>query len=255
MVLMACEQSTRRSFIAGASAACAAAVAPRPAAAADGPRVLLIGGSQIAGAFGMYLRKALMKSGYVVRREAKSASGLARPDFFNWPRLTAALLASFEPDAVVVMFGANDAQGIRMPRGSDPRWLRWHEPEWIVEYRRRIRDFAELLAPDHARQLFWLGMPAMGEPRLDARVQVINEAYATHIESRESGFYIETRPVLADEHGDFVDHMQIDGDRVRIRAHDGVHIRGPGATRLVQHVKPIIERHLRIVPTRTRGHA
>ncbi len=146
------------------------------------------------------------------------------------------------------MFGANDAQGIRMPKGSESRWIRWHEDGWLDEYRQRVRDFADLVAPDDSRQLYWLGMPAMREARLDSRVQTINDVYRSVVEPRESGFYIETRPVLADEDGRFIDHMKIGRDKVRIRAHDGIHIRGPGATRLVQYVQPLIESHLRIVP-------
>jgi len=214
-----------------------------------GPRVLLVGGSQVAGPFGQYLRKALNAGGYVAKREAKSASGLARPDFFNWPKIAADLLDDFQPDAVMVMFGANDAQGQRMPKGHETRWIRWHEPGWLDEYRRRVNAFLDLLSPQDSRQVFWIGMPAMRDKRLDSRVQTINDVYAAEVEARESGFYFESRPVLADDDGGFIDHMRIKGHKVRIRAHDGIHMRGPGATRLVGYVQPLIEAHVLLVPT------
>ena len=257
---MAAHDITRRGLLCGASVLATTLIKPTTAAASPrsvgGPRLLLLGGSQMGGAFGIYLRKALKKSGYVVKREFKSASGLARPDFFNWPKLTATLLEEFQPDGVAVMFGANDAQGLRMPRGSESRWIRWQEDGWRDEYRERVRAFADLVAPDNSRQLYWLGMPAMGERRLDSRVQIINDIYRSEIETRESGFYIETRPILADQDGHFVDHMKIGRAMVRVRAHDGIHIRGPGATRLVAFVQPLIEAHLRIVgPARDQARA
>jgi len=183
----------------------------------------------------------------LTHRQARSASGLARPDFYDWPSLLEDLLAEHNPDGVVVMFGGNDAQGLRMPKDHDLKWIRWGEEGWFDEYRRRVERFAELIAPDDSRQVFWLGMPAMRSSKLDGRVKQINDVYRSVIDARESGFYYETRPILADGNGRFVDHMTINGESQRVRAHDGVHLRGPGARRLIQHIKPWIEQHLRIV--------
>ena len=244
--------SKRRAWLTGLSCTFTHTLLARPARADErvpGPKILIVGGSQIAGAFGMWLGKALREDGYEFHRQARSASGLARPDFYNWPTLLEELLAEHDPDGVVVMFGGNDAQGLRMPKDHDTKWIRWGEDGWFPEYRKRVEAFAELIAPDDSRQLFWLGMPAMRSHKLDTRVKQINDVYRSVIDERESGFYFETRPVLADKGGRFIDHMTIGGEKVRIRAHDGVHLRGPGARRLIEFVKPWIEQHLRIVRT------
>ena len=244
--------TNRRTWLTGLGCATAHSLLSRPARADErvpGPKVMIVGGSQIAGAFGMWLAKALEEDGYETHRQARSASGLARPDFYDWPSLLEELLAEHDPDGVVVMFGGNDAQGLRMPKDHDPKWIRWGEEGWFDEYRNHVETFAELIAPDDSRQIYWLGMPAMRSSKLDGRIKQINDVYRSVIAGRESGFYYETRPVLADGQGRFVDHMTIGGESVRVRAHDGVHLRGPGARRLIEHIQPWIEQHLRIVPS------
>ena len=50
----------------------------------------------------------------------KVSSGLARPDFFDWPAHLRRQLPAVDPDIVVVTFGGNDAQGMALADGSFP---------------------------------------------------------------------------------------------------------------------------------------
>ncbi len=63
------------------------------------------------------------------------SSGLARPDFFDWPAEIDAKLPEVDPDIVVATFGGNDAQGLSVANGDfivgDPVA---NEAEWVAEY-------------------------------------------------------------------------------------------------------------------------
>ena len=76
-------------------------------------KVLLLGDSLIATGFGVRLESLLDKTpGVVAYRKGKSASGLARPDFFDWMREAQHQIAAREPDVVIILMGGNDGQDL-----------------------------------------------------------------------------------------------------------------------------------------------
>ena len=89
---------TRRHLLRATAALVAGLALPR-ASRADEPvpalpaepgtrkKILILGDSMIAGGVGLFLENGLRKvHGHEVRRKGKSSTGLARPDFFSWPK-------------------------------------------------------------------------------------------------------------------------------------------------------------------------
>ncbi len=232
--------TTRRSFL---LAAAASAFWPGVARGKPG-RVLLVGDSMIAGAFGLYLEQHLRKAvGHEVERRGKSSSGLARPDFFDWLEEGERLRTKFSPDAVVVMFGGNDGQGLYMGRGAEPKWIRWHEDGWTEEYRRRVNAFADVMTAN-GEQIFWVGMPVMKPTKLNARVDHMNTIYRAEMAIRPHAEFVDVWRLLAGPDGGYAHELEVAGKRVRIRASDGVHLSGAGAKVLVEHVAGRISRRM-----------
>ncbi len=68
----------------------------------------------------------------------ENATGLTRPDFFDWP---AALADDMDDppaaEVVFLLFGGNDAQGLVTPDG-DASSRRSTDPAWQAEYGRRV---------------------------------------------------------------------------------------------------------------------
>ena len=247
---------TRRRLLRASAAVLAAFALPRASRAdepvADAPtdpsarkKILIVGDSMIAGGLGLYLENGLRKvHGHEVRRKGKSSTGLARPDFFSWPKEAQAQLASFTPDAVVAMFGGNDVQGLYMGKGA---WVTWPEPEWPVEYARRVNAFADLVAPD-GRPLFWIGMPVMRPEKFHVRVQRVNTIYRAEMAIRPGAHFIDIWRLLADADGNYTDRVDIDGlpggKTERVRAGDGIHLSVAGAHRVEAHVRAIVQETL-----------
>ena len=53
-----------------------------------------------------------------VTLDYKVSTGLARPDFFDWPARFAEEIPNVNPGIVVVTFGGNDAQGLTDKSGT-----------------------------------------------------------------------------------------------------------------------------------------
>ena len=57
---------------------------------------------------------------------------------------------------------------------------------------------------------------------------------------RSNGYFLDIWELLQGEDGGFAEHLKVDGVRTRVRAHDGVHLSGPGARLLVDTLVPQI---------------
>ncbi len=120
---------------AGAEAAPAAVELRAPTA--DDPLRLWVGGDSMAQVFGPALADAAGSTGLVAPSvHYEMASGLTRPDYFDWPGALQADLAADDPEVLVVVFGVNDAQGIVLDDGTPIPEVA--DPRWSEEYRRRV---------------------------------------------------------------------------------------------------------------------
>ncbi len=225
---------TRRGLLVGAAAGL---LAPRPARAA-GRRVLLAGGSSMAGALGLALEQELSRAGHTVVRKARAATGLARPDYYDWVAAARKLAARHHPEAAVINLGGNDGQSLFMGTDADPEWIRWEDPAWPAAYRRRIAALCDALAPA-GQPVFWLGMPIPRQPKLRRRLQRINDLARDEMAARPAGLYIHTWDILAPQ-GTFTLHMVLRGKKVQVRSEDGVHLTRAGARYLAAQVTPRI---------------
>lgn len=202
----------------------------------------------IAGGFGLYLEQELRDGfGFTVRRSGKTSSGLARPDFFNWNDQAKTEMEKFQPTVTVVMFGGNDGQGLHRAHRKDPapKWIRWNESDWTAEYRRRVNQFADIIAPEGVA-LAWIGMPIVRPEKLHSRVQHINTIFRAEMAVRPQAKFLDIWPVLANEKLRYADRLSIGRKkkRVRVRAGDGVHLTVRGAQYLAQNVAPRIEKFI-----------
>ena len=157
-------------------------------------------------------------------------TGLARPDYFDWPTELQADLARYQPQAVVVFIGANDPQNF--VEGSTA--LTYGTAAWNDAYAKRVGAFMQEAAGTGARVL-WVGMPPMADPVLNAKMQVLNGIAQSQAALHPGVTYFASWPVLSDPQGHFASFLpNASGNEVQIRDPDGTHIAGPGAQRLSQ---------------------
>ncbi|MGB1275916.1 MAG: DUF459 domain-containing protein [Nannocystaceae bacterium] len=209
------------------------------AASAGRASVLVIGGSAMFGSLGRILAEDLGHAGYLAVREAKVSSGLARPDFFDWPACARALYAAHRPVATVCMFGGNDGQGLYMGKDADPPWIRWHEPGWSQEYGDRVQALLDAVTPRN-EHVFWLGMPMMASQDRTVRMHRLNQIVGDRVRQLPRGSFLDTWQLLANAKGRYARTIRVEGKRVTVRAKDGVHFTRGGSTLIANHVIPIV---------------
>lgn len=156
------------------------------------------------------------------------ATGLARPEVFNWPAHLLDVIAQDDPDAVVLTLGSNDDQTLTGEGGVGP----FGSPEWIAEYRRRVGGTMDVVTGDGRRTLFWLGAPMMrNEERSETRYRIVNDIYREEAAKRPGRvFYIDIYDRFRDPNGGYADII----DGVQVRTPDGIHFTREGGDQIAR---------------------
>jgi hypothetical protein len=214
------------------------------APAAGAPLRVYIGGDSIVRDAGdAFLQIAGASPLFDITLHYENATGLTRPDFFDWPAALADDMAADRPEVAFILFGGNDSQGIVTPDGqtySGPS-----DPGWRAEYARRVGGVMDILRADD-RIVFWIGLPPMREDGFDGRAEVMNTIYRQEAERRPWMSYVDTHPIFGDENGSYVERKpDRDGDPVGLRQKDGVHLSAPGAARLARVLLDLIDGEIR----------
>lgn len=210
---------------------------------AQDPARLLIAGDSDAGTFGPYLERLMNDTGMVATTlDYKVSSGLTRPDFFDWPARFAEQVPVVDPDIVVVTFGGNDAQPIRI----DGTAYDLDTPQWTEEYRRRVGQVMDLLGAD-GRTLIWVGIPNASSEEFTQRLQVQRDAVLAELAEHPDVVYIDTWNRFSGRNGGYAEFVidPRDGQGKDVRAGDGFHLNTNGAEILALDIAEAIRAELR----------
>lgn len=155
-----------------------------------------------------------------VEQQHEISTSLSRPDYFNWPARLREVDEAQDPEAVVLFIGANDHQDMT---DSDGSRLVEGTNEWQTEWRRRLEITFDLLEQD-GRRIFWVTQPPMRDGGLDAGIDQINVLANAVIAEREFVSAIDIWPLFGGESGFSERVTGPDGDEIRARIDDGVHL-------------------------------
>ena len=165
--------------------------------------------------------------------DGKIDTGLARPDYFNWPQELQADLANDHPQLVVVMIGANDPQNM-VANGNA---LTYGTPAWNAEYASRVGAFISEAVAGGAHVL-WVGMPPMADPGLNNAMDNLNGIVQAQVAAHPGqATFLDTKRVLGTPQGGFTPYLTNGaGAEVNIRTPDGIHLTNDGGEVLSQAV-------------------
>jgi uncharacterized protein len=225
---------------AGTGAPGAGPLEARTPTAADPLRVWL-GGDSMSQVFGeSMMRIATSFSAVDATMEARISTGLTRPDYFDWPGRLDEVVSDEDPEVMVLMFGANDAQGIQAEDGA----FQFGEQGWREEYRRRVAGTMDLALADPERLLVWIGQPSASDGGFASRMQEINTIVAEEAARRERVIFVDTWALLNDASGGYSAVLPDDaGQLVEMRQGDGFHLSRAGGDRVALAVMQEIGRH------------
>ena len=171
--------------------------------------------------------------------DGRVATGLERPDVFNWFTHVADEMRRLKPNAVVLDFGGNDDHGYMtgLPKGVEVDGF--GTPSWAAEYRRRVGGIMDAVTRAHAF-LVWIGLPITRDEAQTQRFDTINAIVESEARKRAGRVaYVDTYATFASDTGGFAQYLpNTSGNQVQVRAPDGVHFEPAGGdiiARLVLH--------------------
>ncbi len=165
--------------------------------------------------------------------DGRVATGLERPDVFNWFTHLRREMKRLRPSLVVVSFGANDDHGYMTGLPGGVTTGDFASRSWEREYSRRVAGVMDDLARDD-RLVAWIGAPATRDGVQSDRFAVLNRVYRTEAAGRRRVFYVDTRRVLGRAFSEYLPNPS--GRLVKVRAGDGVHYERAGADRIARQV-------------------
>ena len=205
---------------------------PKTPTGAQPLRVLIVGDS-IGLDMGGPLQSDLAGTGVVnAALDARESTGLVRPDYFNWPAELTTDLQKEDPQVVVVMIGANDAQDFLGPPD-----VPYTSPEWNTLYAQRVAQFMQI-AESGGAAVVWVGMPPMQNPGLSAQMTDLN-AVALHQAqvARPPVTFISTDKSLGAPQGGYTAFVtNAAGQVVNVRTPDGTHLTTGGGQVVAEQV-------------------
>ena len=216
----------------------------------DNPAKVYIVGDSDAGTFGPYLQ-TLLDGTLVTETELnyKVSSGLARPDFFDWPQELEQKLPEVDPDIVVVTFGGNDSQGLSLPQDE----LEWvvndpigNEAAWSEEYERRAGAVMDQLL-ENDRHVIWVGIPNDDNPEVTAKLALQDQAVRAAAAERPDIVFVDTWSRFSGRDGGWAEFVidPRDQEGKDVRADDGFHLNQNGAEILAIDIAIEVQKELR----------
>jgi hypothetical protein len=166
-----------------------------------------------------------------VFKQGRISTGLARPDFFNWPDQMQTIVERADPDLVLIMLGENDNQGLLYPDGSLEQDIgTW---EWASHYQERVERFAQIAASGGAH-VIWIGLPSEPDKGRWDFIQKQNGIFQTVADELPNVSYFDTWDTFAAPDGGYSAFYR-DGNKVKeVRAPDGVHFNTDGYALVVE---------------------
>jgi hypothetical protein len=183
--------------------------------------------------------RAIARTGRV---EGRIASGLERPDVYNWFERIREVTRKEKPQAVVLMFGGNDDHGFMtgLPEGVEVS--SFGSSAWTAEYRRRVAGVMEAITSQGAF-LVWIGLPITSDGDQTRRFDTINAILQAEAAKRPGRVaYLDTYFFFAGDDGGYAQYVRDDAGRlVKMRADDGVHFERPAGDLIAQKVLDLLE--------------
>lgn len=172
---------------------------------------------------------------------SKQSTGLAYPQFFNWPKTIEDTLASNPNIKILAVFlGPNDPWD--MPDLKNGGKVKFQTPEWEAAYRDRMQGILDS-AKNHGVKVIWITPPNMKKNKLNEQMVYINDVMKKELD--EHGILtIDSRPLLGGVNNVYSDYLVKDGESIKMRSGDGIHFTVKGQKIVAQ----ALQDQLTIIP-------
>jgi uncharacterized protein len=189
-------------------------------------RVVVVGDSLAAG-LGYFAERVFRPRLVRVSRQGRISTGLARPDYFNWPFAMRRIVDAYDPDLVIVMLGENDHQSLTTVRGTPAGQI--GTSEWPPAYRKRVLLMMRI-ATSRGAKLVWAGLPISSDRRFWEHSRIQNDIFEFASGITPNVTYFDAWDRFRDPEGGYTAFFREEGRVILVRAGDGLHFNAIGYT-------------------------
>jgi hypothetical protein len=189
--------------------------------------------------------------------DGRIATGLERPDVFNWFRYLPERLRALRPDVVVLALGANDDHGYMTGLPDGVTIDGFDTPSWRKEYARRVAGLMDTVTRTGAH-VIWIGLPITRSEGQTLRFDTVNSIVDSEARKRPRRVtYLDTyRSFAASETGGYTEYLDdTSGRLVKVRAADGIHFERAGGDMIARDVLSELNRVFDLTSWRKKANA
>jgi uncharacterized protein len=169
--------------------------------------------------------------------DGRIATGLARPDVFNWFQEIRRRVKELRPRVVVLGFGGNDDKAYMTGLPDGVSIDAFGGSVWRREYARRVGGVMDVINRAGGF-VVWIGLPQTRSREQTQRFDVVNAVVQREARKREGrAAFIDTYTMFAGEDGGYTQYLpDASGHLRKVRADDGVHFEREGGDMIAREV-------------------
>jgi lysophospholipase L1-like esterase len=207
-------------------------------------RVAIVGDSLAAG-LGFFAERVFRPGLVRVSGQGRISTGLARPDYFNWPFAMRQIVDRFDPDLVIVLLGENDHQSLQDVHGHREALI--GTSEWPQEYRERVLTMMRI-ATSRGAKVVWAGLPISADFQLREHSRRQNDIFRFAAGISEDVAYFDTWDRFRDPDGGYTAYLQEGRRVILIREGDGLHFNAIGYTLVAREIAQLAGTEFGLAP-------
>jgi hypothetical protein len=175
--------------------------------------------------------------------DGRIATGLTRPDVFNWFDEIRKRVKELRPKVVVLGFGANDDKAYMTGLPDGVSIDAFGGSVWRREYARRVGGVMDVINRAGGF-VVWIGLPQTRSEAQTRRFDVVNAvAQKEALERQGRALFIDTYTMFAGDDGGYTQFLPDgSGQLRRVRADDGVHFDREGGDMIARVVLKALNR-------------
>ena len=212
-------------------------------------RVVVVGDS-LAQGIGSFAERVFKPSLVDVIKQGRISTGLARPDYFNWPAQMRLIVDRSRPDLTIVMLGENDAQSLVTPQGQPVAQI--GTGTFPPAYEQRVLSFARI-GTSEGGHVIWVGLPNPRDTRRWDFIERQNGAFQAVADELPNVAFFDTWDTFAAPGGGYTAYYRDGNQLTLVRADDGVHFNADGYTILMRLVARFATQQFRLDPRTYEG--